>query len=104
LKEYGALPDVGFAVTLPIPEEQMSAVGLAVTEEETPVTQDVSGVTDPIPTPQAEPVKKYPVVPAAAEGMFNTPLLYGKVCPFVFPQTNDEELDVTNKYCSVLIV
>ena len=75
----GATPELELAVAVPSPELHMSGVDVAVTELLTPVIQVVSPETEPIPTPQAVPVKKYPVVPADAEAIFSTPLLYGNV-------------------------
>ncbi len=40
--EYGARPEVGFAVIEPIPDEQISGVLVAVTEDATPVIHVVS--------------------------------------------------------------
>ena len=67
-------------------ELQMSGVEVAVTVAETRVSQVVSCVIEPILAPHAEPVRKYPVVPAGTTGTGRTPLLYGNVCPNVFAQ------------------
>jgi len=75
----GGNPELELAVAVPSPELQISGVEVAETELLTPVIHVVSPDTDPIPTPHAVPVRKYPVVPADAEAIFNTPLLYGNV-------------------------
>jgi hypothetical protein len=75
LNVKGADPFPGVAVTVPIPELQISGVEVALTVELTRVNHVVSFVIDPIPVPHAEPVKKYPVVPGGTALTFKTPLL-----------------------------